>query len=112
MSFLSRMFGPRNVQVRAKTLGILDLSGGTASRLAAADRSVLESRFNEVNASTHEVPRCQLLLLYCTLARDGTVSNTELGLREIIRDAAAPVVIVATPNSGASYTAACRPRSY
>src|SRR5262249_23447759 len=112
MSFLSRMFGPRKVLVQAKTLGILDLSGGTASQLAAADRSVLESRFNEVKVSTREVPRCQLLLLCCTLAGDGTVPNTDVVLRELILDAAALDVIVATPNSVASYTAAGKPRSY
>jgi len=106
MGLLARLFGTPRIQVPAHTLGLLDFSGGRASALAAADRTALEQFFSEVKEAVREPPPCQLLLLYCTIGPDGTISNSRLGLREIIRDAGAPVVIVATPNSGESYTVA------
>jgi len=113
MGFLLRLFGAPKVQVQANTLGLLDLSGGLATSLAAADRTVLEPLFSRVSESAEGAPRCELLLLYCTIETDGTIRNSRLGLREIIRDAGAPVVVVATPNRGDSYTAAAgRNRRY
>ena len=105
MAFLRWLRG-RGPRVPADTLGLLDLSGGTVAALMAADRTALAPLFRRVSESNDAPPRSTLLLVYCTIAADGAVRNSRRGLREIIRDAGAPVVIVATPNPGRSYTVA------
>jgi hypothetical protein len=105
MGFFCRLLG-RGPRVPADTLGILDLSGGTVAGLMTADRAALAPLFRRVSESNDAPPRSTLLLVYCTIAADGAILNSRRGLREIIRDAGAPVVIVATPNPGRSYTVA------
>ena len=109
MGWLRRLFGgPRRVE--AHTLGMLDLSGGTAGALMAVDRAALAPLFRRVSESADARPRSTLLLVYCSIASDGAILNSRRSLREIIRDSGAPVVIVATPNPGRSYTAAANRR--
>ena len=99
MGWLRRLFGgPRRVE--AHTLGMLDLSGGTAGALMAVDRAALAPLFRRVSESADAPPRSTLLLVYCSIASDGAILNSRRSLREIIRDSGAPVVIVATPNPG------------
>lgn len=105
MGWLRRLLGgPQRVE--ADTLGMLDLSDGTAGALMAVDRAALAPRFRRVSESPDAPPRSTLLLVYCSIASGGVVLNSGRSLREIIRDSGAPVVIVATPNSAQSYTAA------
>ena len=92
--------GPR---IPAHTLGIHDLSGGAAEPLMAADRAALAPLFRRVSESSDAPPRSTLLLVYCTIGADGGILNSPRTLREIIRDAGAPVVIVASPNPRRRY---------
>lgn len=105
MGFL-RWLLRRGPRIEAHTLGVLDLSGGTAGALMAADQAALAPLFRRVSESTDAPPRSTLLLVYCTIAADGAILNSARSLREIIREAGAPVVVVASPNSGQSYTVA------
>jgi hypothetical protein len=102
MGFFRWLFrlGPR---IPADTLGIHDLSGGAANALMAEDRAALARLFRRVSESSDAPPRSTLLLVYCTIGADGAIVNSPRTLREIIRDAGAPVVIVATPNPRRSY---------
>ena len=102
MGFFRWLFrlGPR---IPAHTLGIHDLSGGAAEPLMEADRAALAPLFRRVSESSDAPPRSTLLLVYCTIGADGGILNSPRTLREIIRDAGAPVVIVATPNPRRSY---------
>jgi|KBSSwiStaDraftv2_1062776.scaffolds.fasta_scaffold29654_7 hypothetical protein len=102
MGFFRWLFrlGPR---IPAHTLGIHDLSGGAADALMAADRAALAPLFRRVSESSDAPPRSTLLLVYCTIGADGGIVNSPRTLREIIRDAGAPVVIVASPNPRRSY---------
>jgi hypothetical protein len=47
-----------------------------------------------------------VLFLYCHIEPSGTIRGSSRGLREIIRDSRAAVVVVASENSGDSYIAA------
>lgn len=107
MGFFRWLFrlGPR---VPAHTLGLHDLSGGVAEPLLAADRAALAPLFHRVSESSDAPPRSTLLLVYCTIGADGGILNSPRTLREIIRDAGAPVVIVATPNPRRRYGLAVR----
>lgn len=102
MGFFRWLFrlGPR---IPAHTLGIHDLSGGAAEPLMEADRAALAPLFRRVSESSDAPPRSTLLLVYCTIGADGGILNSPRTLREIIRDAGAPVVIVATPNPRRRY---------
>jgi hypothetical protein len=93
MGFFRWLFrlGPR---IPAHTLGIHDLSGGAAEPLMEADRAALAPLFRRVSESSDAPPRSTLLLVYCTIGADGGILNSPRTLREIIRDAGAPVVIV------------------
>jgi hypothetical protein len=109
-SSLSRLFGtPR---IAAPTLGLLDLSRGESSELAAADARSLGSLFCGTTRSEREVPTCDVLFLYCTLEPLGTIAGYPHGVREVVRDSGARVVVMATPNLAASYLAATRNRRY
>jgi len=68
--------------------------------------------FRQVSESTQQPPSCNLLLLYCAFENDGSIVRYPLGLREIIRDSGAAVVVVASQNSGESYNAAAKEKSY
>jgi len=51
---------------------------------------------------------CHVLLMYCDLAKDGTVVGSSDSLRETIHKSAAPIVIVASENDVESYIAASK----
>jgi len=92
LSILSKLFGVRTVE--AGTLGVLNLSGSDAAAWIAEDKAALAPLFRELSESTQQPPSCNLLLLYCTLETDGSIVRHPLGLREIIRDSGAAVVVV------------------
>ncbi len=75
MGFLRWLLG-RGPRIEAHTLGVLDLSGGTAGGLMAADRAALAPLFRRVSESTDAPPRSTLLLVYCTIAADGAISTS------------------------------------
>jgi hypothetical protein len=109
-SFLSRLLGvPR---IEKPSLGVLDLSGGTASQVVHDDRSQLAPLFAAVVESLARPPKCDVLFVYCHLAESGAVSGSELGLREIIRDSGAKVVVLALPNEPAACIAASKQNRY
>lgn len=109
MGMFSKLFGPRKVEA---TLGILDLSNGSASETVAADQASVATLFTNVNISTRLAPACGVLFVYCTIGADGRIPGYRLGLREIIRDSGATVVVVATPNAADGYIAAAKQTGY
>ncbi|HEU0076233.1 MAG TPA: hypothetical protein VFQ76_01215 [Longimicrobiaceae bacterium] len=98
--------------IRAPSLGILNLLGETARPLVAEDREALGSSFRPAGESEGEVPRCDVLLLYCAIADDGRIAGSERGLRELIRDSGAQVVVVGSPNEPEAYFAAAGQKGY
>jgi hypothetical protein len=109
--FLKRLFGaPR---ITAPVLGVLDLSSGRAAGLAAGDCDALGPLFDRVVKSEGQPIACDVLFLYCSLDSDGSIIGSSIGgLREVIRDSGAKVVVVASPNSAESYIAAAKPKKY
>jgi hypothetical protein len=70
------------------------------------DMSALKPLFSDCLQSSNTVPHCDVLMIYATINADGVIQNTAHSLREIIRESRAPIVVVATENSGESYIAA------
>ena len=86
---------------------MLDLKGGRASGLMAEDCDLLTPLLGKPLQTT-SVTKCDILFLYCDLTLDGAFMNYHLGLREIIRDSGAKIVVVASENTGENYVAAAK----
>ena len=94
--------------IRSPKLGILNLKGGSVVGIVAADRSAVTSFFATIAETTKSAPSCDVLLVYCDFDSDGNVIGSTLGLREIVRDSGAKIVIVASENSGGKCVKAAR----
>src|SRR5918912_407559 len=78
-------------------------------KASSEDRAALGPLFSSVEESDSHPPVCDVLMVYCRLEGDGSVSGHSASLRDIIRKSRAPIVIVAAENSGSSYSAAAKP---
>ena len=88
------------------------MAGGDASVAIVADKAALVSLFSSSVESSDVPPICSVLFLYCHIEPSGNIRGSSRGLREIIRDSRAAVVVVASENSGNSYIAAGKQRGY
>jgi hypothetical protein len=77
-------------------LGLLDLLGPRGDELAAQDLEALADLFDTPVRSAKQPPRCDVLLIYARIDDTGRIAASDLGLREIIRDAGARIVVVAS----------------
>ena len=102
----------RTPTIVSPTIGFLDLAGGDASAAKAADKAALVPLFSSSVESSDVPPICSVLFLYCHIEPSGSIRGSSRGLREIIRDSRAAVVVVASENSGDSYIAAGKQRGY
>ena len=94
--------------IRAPKLGILNLLATAGTAWAAEDAGALVPFFDGVRESDATTPRCDVLMLYCDVAHDGTIVHDRRRLREIVRESKAQIVIVASPNVAADYMEAMR----
>jgi hypothetical protein len=93
-------------------VGILDLGGDRTKELVDSDVSFLRSLFAEVQLVDLVAPTCDVLFLYAELTATGAVLGSARGLREIIQDSGAKVVIVASPNPSEHYIRAGKRKPY
>jgi hypothetical protein len=100
------------VKITSPRLGVLNLKGAAAKTIAAEDTAALGPLFMSIDHGEAAPPGCDVLLLYCDITSDGRISNSQIGLREIIRDSGARVAIVATENPSESYIAAGKQTGY
>jgi hypothetical protein len=98
--------------VRNPTLGMLDLSRGSAHPDLESDKAVLGDLFSSVAVSLDRAPHCNVLFIYGSIDGDGSIRNSQAGLRELIRDSGAVVAVVATNNSGQNYIKAGAKKPY
>jgi hypothetical protein len=102
----------RAITIKAPTIGFCDLSNGECRAEIDADRETIGPLFNLTLSNDGTPPICNVLFLYCRIGADGSVSNSTLGLRELIRDSQATVVVVASENDGQHYIAAAKKKDY
>ncbi len=103
---------PHRAVIRSPRLGVLNLLGNKASLLIAEDLAVLTPLFGKAAQSTVAPPACDVLFIYARVLDSGAVDGSKVGLREIIRDSGATIVVVATENSGDGYIAGAPPKPY
>jgi hypothetical protein len=100
------------VIISSPRFGILNLKGDAAASIIAEDTGALLPVLGQPQQSGSTAPVCDVLFLYCDMERDGRIRNWRGGLREIIRDTGATVVVVASENESDAYIAAGKDRGY
>ena len=98
--------------IKDPTISFLDLSGGEFAELLRGDETALGPLFKSATESNLTPPRCNVLFLYCRLGAGGQIPGSNRGLRELIRDSGASVVVVASENTGEQYHAAAKETGY
>lgn len=106
-------FTKNRIQVLSSpSVGLLDLGGDQARTLVESDVRFLTPLFAKVRVLDALAPTCDVLFLYVRLTADGEVLGSDRGLREIIRDCGAKVVIVASTNPVEHYIKAGKQKPY
>jgi len=78
-------------------LGLLNLMGEAALSTYLQDLDNLEDVFiQNVDTGTQQVPKCNVLFLYCQLEPNGQITGQKFTLREVVKSAGAQVVVVAS----------------
>jgi hypothetical protein len=98
--------------IDARRFGILNLKSSAATSMVAEDTAALTAVLGPPLQESGTPPQCDVLFLYCDIAADGRIQGSESGLRELIRDSGASVVVVASENGGDAYIAACKNKRY
>jgi hypothetical protein len=93
-------------------IGILDMRRDKDDEFVRSDVVFLQSMFTNVRTVNLVKPKCDVLFFYATLTVDGGIIGTSRGLRDIIRDSGAKVVVVASPNPVGHYIKAGRLQPY
>jgi hypothetical protein len=101
---------PERIVIPSPRLGVLNLLGKEGSAVVARDLKALTPLFGKAVQSTDVAPACDVLFIYARVLDSGVVDGSNAGLREIIRDSGAAVVVVASENSTDAYIAGT-PRS-
>jgi hypothetical protein len=78
-------------------LGLLNLLGAAGDDLLKRDQADIGQLFSTVRVSVKDVPKCNVLFLYCQLDDTGRVAGTSSSLRDLIKAAQAHVMVVASP---------------
>ena len=76
------------------------------------DKEAFRPLFGAMEESNVSPPVCDVLLIYARVERDGRIAGYGDGLRDIIRQSGAAIVIVASENDGNSYAAAGKTTGY
>jgi len=110
--FLARRGGIGGTRIQSPRLGFLNLKGTAGEEILAEDKSALASMFSTTQKSSTTPPLCDVLFIYCDIGWDGRISGTTAGLRDLIRDSGARVVVVASENPRESYLASAKKTGY
>ena len=93
----------RPILIRSPRFGVLNLKGESAEALIAADVDALAPVLGSPVRGSASVPFCDVLFIYCDVASDGRIDNFPGTLRDLIHTLRAPLVVVASENSGDAY---------
>jgi hypothetical protein len=96
--------------IQSPVVGFLNLQGERGSELLESDSRLLSPLFSECRTSDSDVPRCDVLFLYCNIDPSGRVANATDSLRGLARMARAYIAIVATENNVDAYKKALEAR--
>ena len=101
--FVGRRSRRRPLLIRSPRLGILNLKGESAEQIITADMDALTPVLGSPVRGSTSAPFCDVLFIYCDVASDGRIGNFPGTLRDLIQTLRAPLVVVASENSGEAY---------
>jgi hypothetical protein len=101
--FVGRRSRRRALLIRSPRFGILNLKGESAEQLITADSDALTPVLGSPVRGSTSAPFCDVLFIYCDVASDGRIGNFPGTLRDLIQTLRAPLVVVASENSGDAY---------
>ena len=97
--------------IESPKLGALNLKGSSCSQMVIEDMRAVSGSFSSVEERTNlPVPSCNVLFVYCDFESDGKIAGTPVGLREVIRDSGALIVVVASETSREACMEAVKPQ--
>lgn len=85
--------------IKNPSLGILNLIGEGGSELYKKDIEDLSSSFPEnINFGFGQVPKCNVLFVYCTLEPSGRIVGQPFSLNDVVKASGAHIAVVASEN--------------
>lgn len=101
--FIGRRSLRRPLVIRSPRLGVLNLKGASAEPLIRADMDALTTVLGSPVRGSTLTPFCDVVFIYCDIGSDGRIGNFPGTLRDLIQKLGAPLVVVASENSGEAY---------
>jgi hypothetical protein len=98
--------------IESPRIGFFNLLDSSAKPIVDEDKQAFGSFFTAVNESNDTAPACDVLMIYARVESDGRIAGSTVGLREIIRQSGAAIVVVASENDAKSYSAAGKSTGY
>ena len=92
--------------------GVANFLGADDEGLIDGDIASLSPILGTPARREGDVPTCDVLFIYARVRPDGTLEHANRGLRELIRDSGAVVVVVASENPGQAYIAGAATKPY
>jgi hypothetical protein len=99
------MLFKRTKRIPNPVLGVLDLEVDSLREAATEDLDALGPLFSDTRHGAETPPLCDVLLAYCEITPAGHVKGSRHTFREIVRDSAASVVVLAREHPVESYIA-------
>ncbi len=83
--------------IPSPVLGMLNLLGDAENDLLLRDLAEVGQLFpDNVRVETTNVPRCNILFLYCRFEQSGRIAGTQLLVRDVIKAAGAQIAVIAS----------------
>jgi len=98
--------------IESPRIGFFNLLDLSAESILEEDKQAFRPLFAAIEESNVGPPACDVLMIYARVEADGKIAGSADGLREIIRQSGAAIVVVASENDGKSYAAAGRSTGY
>jgi len=111
-SFGSKNHSQGPLVIQSPRIGFLNLLGASAEPILKEDKAAIGPLFASLQESGADPPGFDVLMIYADVQVDGSIARCSVGLRDIIRKANAPIVIVASENDAKGYIAAGKPTGY
>ena len=119
MGFLKSIFGSSRritasnpLTIESPRIGFFNLMGAPAESIFIQDKEAIAPLFSAMRVTETCPPICDVLMIYANVGSDGRIVGTADGLREIIRNGNAPIVVVASENEPNRLIAAAKPVGY
>jgi hypothetical protein len=93
-------------------IGFFNLLDSSAKSIVEEDKQALLPLFAAMEESSVTPPVCDVLMIYARVESDGRIAGSADGLRDVIRQSGAAIVVVASENESKSYAAAGRSTGY